>query len=239
MTASKPPPAPFEYELVRRRRKTIAIAVRDDGTIQVAAPMRATRADIRDAVRHHADWAIAQQRAQRERWRRRLERRFDDGGTVPYLGRTLRLEVRADARTTEPRLVGDGLRVTVAPGLEAEARRVAVRTAVGRWLVGRAADHIHERHIAMSALVGDAAASISIKDMRTRWGSCGPKRRMSLNWRLILAPPAVIDYVIAHELTHIRHPDHSARFWAAVADACPDWRTSRDWLRAHGDELEL
>ena len=103
--------------------------------------------------------------------------------------------------------------------------------------MGEAASVFHDRHLAMAARVGDAAERVAIKEMRSRWGSCGPKRRMSLNWRLILAPLEVVDYVLVHELTHIRHPDHSQRFWDAVEAACPDWRVHRDWLRAHGSDL--
>ena len=78
-----------------------------------------------------------------------------------------------------------------------------------------------------------------IKDMASRWGSCGPDRRMSLNWRLILAPEHIIEYVLVHELCHIEVPNHSRAFWNKVGKSCADYRESRKWLRRHGDELDL
>jgi predicted metal-dependent hydrolase len=80
---------------------------------------------------------------------------------------------------------------------------------------------------------------VIIKDMRTRWGSCGPNRLMNLNWRLVLAPERVLDYVLAHELMHIEEPNHSRAFWRRVAGVCPHWGDSRRWLRRHGEDLEL
>jgi predicted metal-dependent hydrolase len=91
----------------------------------------------------------------------------------------------------------------------------------------------------MSRKVGVSALRVVIKDMRTRWGSCGPDRRMNLNWRLVLAPEPIIDYVLAHELTHIEVPNHSRAFWRKVARACEHASASRKWLRVHGDDLEL
>ncbi len=199
--------------------------------------MRATRREIGAAVAQHRDWIFERQRANRERWQRRLARRFDDGDRVPFLGRTLRLVVREGGAASVRE--GDDLVVFVAANVEGDMRRGAAREAVGRWLLAQAQDVFHERHVAASRAVGASAVAVSIKDMRSRWGSCGSNRRMSLNWRLIMAPLEIIDYVLVHELTHIEIPNHSARFWRAVGEACPHWRESRDWLRIHGADLEL
>ena len=75
---------------------------------------------------------------------------------------------------------------------------------------------------------------VQVRDQRSRWGACSPRRIVTLNWRLIQMPPAVADYVIRHELTHVKHPNHSRRFWQAVARICPDWKDGERWLRKHG-----
>ena len=118
-------------------------------------------------------------------------------------------------------------------------RRAEVRRTVLRWLLGQAQEVFHSRHVRLARRMGLAAHRMTIKEMRSRWGSCGADGRMSVSWRLILAPMVVIDYVLAHELAHIVHQDHSQVFWKRVAAGCEHWRESRDWLRRNGDELDL
>jgi hypothetical protein len=88
-----------------------------------------------------------------------------------------------------------------------------------------------------AAAMGVSYARLAIRDQRTRWGSCSSRGTLSFNWRLVLAPPAVLDYVVVHELCHLRHPDHSTRFWGLVAERRPDYPAQRSWLRRHGAEL--
>ncbi len=91
-----------------------------------------------------------------------------------------------------------------------------------------------ERHC---LTLGTTAKAISIKDTRSRWGSCTSDGRLSFSWRLILAPPEILDYVAAHECAHLIEMNHSAAFWHQVSKCCPDWKQKRNWLRAHGRQL--
>jgi predicted metal-dependent hydrolase len=85
--------------------------------------------------------------------------------------------------------------------------------------------------------IGVAPARIQIRDQRSRWGSCSTRGTLSFNWRLVLAPFDVLDYVVVHELCHLREPNHSRRFWRLVEQRRPEWRAQRDWLHEHGPEL--
>ena len=86
--------------------------------------------------------------------------------------------------------------------------------------------------------LGVAYERIAVRDQKTRWGSCSSRGTLSFNWRLVLAPEEVLDYVVVHELCHLREPNHSQRFWRLVEDARPGWQAQRDWLRMHGPELQ-
>lgn len=229
------------YEVHRRARRTVGVVVRPDGRVDVLAPQRTSEREIRTVVEEFRPWIEKKRREALERVRNRRIRRFDDGDEVPYLGETLRLRVIDDTRVPSAPVAREGERlvVRVEAGLSAADRGEAVRYAVRRWLLDEACRVFHGRHVAVSRLVGDAARHVVIKDMRTRWGSCGPDRRMNLNWRLILAPEPIIDYVLAHELSHIAEPNHSSAFWRRVAGVCEHYKDSRKWLRTHGDELDV
>ena len=115
-------------------------------------------------------------------------------------------------------------------GLDPQAVSEAATRRVARELVTAAADD-------EARALGVRYERIAIRDQRTRWGSCSSRGTLSFNWRLALAPHSVLDYVVVHELCHLREPNHSPRFWALVAERRPGWRAERDWLREHGAEL--
>jgi predicted metal-dependent hydrolase len=103
-----------------------------------------------------------------------------------------------------------------------------------RALRARAQRELPPRLLELAALHGLSVSRVSVRNQRTRWGSCGPDRHICLNWRLVLMPPDVRDYVLIHELMHLRRMDHSRAYWRLVAAACPDYPSARDWLRRHG-----
>lgn len=118
------------------------------------------------------------------------------------------------------------------PGAEAQ---VAAR--LKGWLKARARDRLAVASDRYAARLGVGHGGITLRDTRSRWGSCSAAGRLSYSWRLILAPPQVLDYVAAHEVAHLREMNHSADFWALVDRLCPDWRVQRDWLRRQGADL--
>lgn len=112
-----------------------------------------------------------------------------------------------------------------------------VRAAVESRLRGLAADELPARCFALARESGVAVARVSVRNQRSRWGACSSRQSITLNWRLIQMPASVSDYVIFHELMHVRHPNHSRRFWREVDTVCAWWRDAERWLRAHGREL--
>ena len=113
------------------------------------------------------------------------------------------------------------------------------RAELTKRYIAAAKDYFPKRAAYFRQFTGGIYQRITIRDQKTRWGSCSARGTLSFNWRLMLAPPAILDYVVVHELCHLTHMDHSPAFWQAVEAVCPDYRDSRKWLKEHGQELVL
>jgi predicted metal-dependent hydrolase len=151
------------------------------------------------------------------------------GASVPYLGRELALRPQAGRSRVHRR--GDELLVPADPA--------AARAAIERWFRRAARDEIAPRLDGAVAALRCEYSALTIRNQRTRWGSCSSTGAMSFNWRLLLAPEPVLDYVVWHEACHLRVMDHSARFWELLRRHCPDYREHRRWLRLEGSTLVL
>jgi predicted metal-dependent hydrolase len=210
---------------VRRspRARNVRVNVHPHAEVEVVLPARAPDRVAAAAVSELRPWIERRLREARE-LRELLAAR---AGTVPYLGRTLRL-VRQPGRTRVHRS-GDELLV---PGGDP-------RAAIERYYRRAARAEIGARLDRATALAGSSYAGLDIRGQRTRWASCSPQGRMSFNWRLLLAPERVLEYVIWHEVCHLDVLDHSHRFWALLGERWPGYRNDRDWLRRNGATLVL
>ena len=199
------------------------VSVESDGAVRVTLPRRAPLRAADEAVRELAPWI--------ERRRRALARAAAEvartPGTVPYLDGELWLVPQAGRTRVHRR--GDMLLVP-------ETGR---GDALERWYRRAARAEIAPRLDAAVARAGTSYSRLTIRAQRTRWGSCSTTGAMSFNWRLLLAPEAVLDYVIEHEVCHLEVMDHSPRFWALLESRVPDWRDHAKWLRRYGSTLVL
>jgi len=191
--------------------------------VQVTLPRRARLRDAEAAVAELRPW-IERRLAEVDIARAQAAER---GDAIPFLGGALRLV--PDPGRTRVHLRGDVLLVP-----EGDAR-----PAVERWLRRAAREEITPRAHAAAAALGVRVARVTIRDQRTRWGSASSSGALSFSWRLVLAPEDVLDYVVWHEVCHLRAMDHSPRFWALVAEHCPGYQEPRRWLRRHGATLVL
>jgi predicted metal-dependent hydrolase len=218
---------PFDYT-IRRSDRARRIRVRvdpRDGAVEVVLPRRAAQREAAAAVVELRGW-IGRRRAEVAVTRARVAAR---DGTVPYLGTDLVL--RAEPRRTRVHRRGD---VLLVPAGAAEAQ-----AAIERWYRRQARVEIAPRLDAAAAAVGRPYSKLTIRDQRTRWGSCSSAGAMSFNWRLLLAPDVVLEYVVRHEACHLAVMDHSPRFWALMGQLMPGYERPRRWLRDHGATLVL
>jgi predicted metal-dependent hydrolase len=217
-------PGVTEYTLRRSpRARRVRVSVEQDGAVQVTLPRRAPARAAHDAIRELEPWI--------ERRRRALARaaavRAGTPGTVPFRDGELRLVPEAGRTRVHRR--GDDLLVPAGdphPALE-------------RWYRRAARAEIEPRLDAAVARAGTAYTTLTIRGQRTRWASCAPSGAMSFNWRLLLAPAGVLDYVVEHEVCHLEVMDHSARFWRLLESRVPGWREHARWLRRYGSTLVL
>jgi hypothetical protein len=204
------------------RRRTMAIQVRPGGEVRVMTPAAVSLSALRRFVMEHFTWI---RRKQLELIRPSVANILQDGGVVPYLDKTLslRLSLGAGSRSRVVR-DSDGLHVHASDGTQ-------VRDLLEGWYRRQARVHFTQRADHFVPIVGSHPASISIRGQRTRWGSCSAHGAVSLNWRLLQAPARLLDYVVVHELCHLRHLNHSVRFWGEVERVLPDYRALRRELR--------
>ena len=160
--------------------------------------------------------------------------RVADGGQVPYLGERLPLTVRVEPSRTRAHVARrpGGLKVALGP-------ETPLEKALEAWYRRRARIEVAPRLDAAVARAGRSYASLQIRGQRRRWASCSTSGAMSFNWRLLLAPAEILDYVVEHEVAHLDVQDHSERFWRLLASRSPSWREHERWLRAHGHSLRL
>lgn len=215
----------IEYTLKRsRRRRSITFTVDEDG-LRVGAPWRATLRHIESLLDSHALW-IDRKLAE---WQARRRRPFvcEAGATIMMLGEPLTLELDPGRRLTGL----DGKQLCVA----ADTRDPSVlATRVVAWLRDTAQTWFEQRAACYAPALGVQVANIRLSNARTRWGTCHPDGRILLNWRLIQMPTTLIDYVVVHELAHLREPNHSRRFWRWVGSILPDFEKRRIALRRDG-----
>jgi predicted metal-dependent hydrolase len=227
----------LQYAIRRSdRARRARIQVSAEG-VEVVVPRRLPLRDVEPFVESKRPWIertlLRMRAAEADRPRPRLE----DGGAVPYLGEPLRLDVRVEpdrARSHVARSDNKTLSVAVA-----EAGPDSVGRALEKWYRARAREEIGPRLDAAVARVGQSYTGLQIRGQRTRWASCSSNGGMSFNWRLLLAPPEILDYVVEHEVVHLEIHDHSERFWALLAARCPGYREHERWLRANGHTLRL
>ncbi|KAF0106345.1 MAG: metal-dependent hydrolase [Anaerolineaceae bacterium] len=216
--------------LVRSRRKTVALIVRGDGALEVRAPQRMAERSIREFVDAHTDWIIKTQ-AKARLSAPPAPKQFIEGETFLLLGKSYPLTIVSRQR---PALTFDGKTFRLAKSALPKAREAFVR-----WYKAQAALVISMRLPALAAKYNFTYQKIRISSARTRWGSCSSKGTISFTWRLVMAPPEVVDYVVVHELVHTKIKNHSKTFWARVGELMPAYKTHVRWLKQNGKTLTL
>ena len=216
-------------KLTRSKRRTIALIIEHDGTLTVRAPMRAPQALIQQFIHEKTDW-ITRTRKKLKSIVQTPARQYTDGETFLFLGSRFDLKL---VKPQRPSLQFDR-GFTLSRTTQKKGEQVFTR-----WYKERALEIISERVKQYARQHNFTPKQVKITSAKTRWGSCSPNGTLNFTWRLIMAPLDVIDYVVAHELTHLRVKNHSHKFWKVVESIYPEYKKQRKWLREYGEKLNL
>lgn len=214
-------------QIIRSRRKTLALVVKGDGSLIVRAPLRTPKYRIEEFVTEHSPW-IEKKRMEMQSLGLPKSRQYISGEQIVFLGQSFPLEI---VQNQKEALILNG-NFKLAASVSTRAKDI-----FERWYREQARTIISERVSLYANGYGFQYQGIKITSATTRWGSCNVNGALNFSWRLILAPLAQVDYVVVHELVHTIHHNHSERFWAMVKDIMPDFKERQKWLRKHGPQL--
>lgn len=224
----------IDFEVIYSGRRTIAIIISPEGDVKVRAPYRTSPQVIMDLVDHKAKWITCQLHDIQQVKARAGKREFTDGQPFPYLGRDHPLYIRMDARLTKASAkLEDGLFTIDTPA----ADTALIKSAMEFWYRDAALTYIRSRIDHYQAILNVSPKRITIRQQKTRWGSCSSKGNLSFNWHAVMAPAKIMDYIVVHELCHLIRPDHSREFWNLVGAIIPDYKERRTWLKNNAAAL--
>jgi len=226
---------PLDYRLLRSKRRSIGFVIDDDG-LRVTAPRWVAQAEIELAIRDKARWIFSKLAERRERSARRLQPQMQwrDGATLPFLGAELTLRLQPGQSQV---LTYDAAAGTLTLSLAADAGAQQIKDRVQGWLQQQARALFAERLPLYAARLQVSYRAFALSSATTQWGSCTADGRIRLNWRLVHFALPLIDYVIAHELSHLREMNHGPRFWQTVQSIFPEFEAARKALRTSAADV--
>lgn len=210
-----------------RRHKTVAIAVDPQRGVRVRAPKYTPIAKLDDIVRRKAKWIVDRRRRHEDLPPQPTPREFVNGETFLYAGKQYRLKLMPREQRQRERVRLVGARLYVHAGEH-------VRSSLITWYRERAQERLDTRVPVWADRLGVCPTCVLVREQRTRWGSADAKGNLRFNWRIVQASTRLLDYVVAHELVHLVHPDHTRDFWVTLGRLMPDYEARREKLRLIG-----
>jgi len=216
-------------KIIRSHRKTLALQVTEGGELVVRAPFLLPELAIKHFIKQKATWIQKKQEHALQKKEEVPVKKYVEGDTFQFLGEKYLLK----RPTTVKNNIDLHDFLLIKSTLSDPAKKLEV------WYKKEARRYFSDRLDYYTDLSGIKFKKLRLSGAAKRWGSCSSKKTISLNWRLIMAPEEIIDYVIIHELVHIKHMNHSKKFWIGVEKLCPEYKKFRKWLRDNGHKLSL
>jgi predicted metal-dependent hydrolase len=221
----------LEFELVHRKRRSIEIQI-DESGIRVIAPVGVSPHILQQVLQDKGDWILSKLAILKNR--KTISHTFTKGDRILYLGKEYELEVRPVLGRPYVELGESTITVSTSRRDPEDVKRT-----LETWYKKQAKELARSRAEHYRKILDVQPVEVKISSAKKRWGSCSPKGNILINWRLVMAPPWVFDYVVAHEMCHLIEMNHSKDFWQLVERAVPHYKKVRDWLKENGYKLKL
>lgn len=213
-----------------KRRKTLEIIVDREGDLVIAAPKGVEDELLKDFVQERKFWIYQKLAEKAELQKPQPRKEYVNGEGFLYLGRSYRLKLVDDQQTPLKLAAG---RFCLRRDLQPDAKLHFIH-----WYSTKAQIYLNEKVQTLAARMGVEPAGVKIQDLGYRWGSCGRGNRLYFNWKTILLPREIVEYVVVHELTHLHEPHHTPQFWKRVERVLPDYERRKGWLAKNGIQVE-
>jgi predicted metal-dependent hydrolase len=225
----------FPVEIIRTDRSKSASIEVIDGIVNVIVPQSISEKRIEDLIKARTTWIRQKLKLQASVVVPKAKE-YVNGESFTYLGRNYRLKCVKSA-TGDVKLKNGYLNVPVADAMREEKLTGFLRTSLEQWYFSKALEKLKEKTKRYSEILGVKPISVSIKEYKSRWGSCSTNGEVTYNWRIIIAPHHIVDYIVVHELCHLLEHNHGPKYWKHVESVVPDYRICREWLKKHGQTL--
>ncbi len=238
----------IQVHIERSKRKTLCMSINKDGSVTVKAPrLFPTDAEIAKFVEQKADWIISQRTKMQDREDMKLVRRFETDYSFPYLGEERLVEMLPGKKNMisyedERIVINTPMFNALCENYEAVENKQGIeklQNDLKKWYKKQAFSYVSKRVEYYQNIVGVTVTSVSIKSRKSQWGSCDSNGNLTFSWRLVMARPEAIDYVVIHELCHRKYMDHSRQFWMEVSRYMPDYKEQKKWLEENSVNLNI
>ena len=224
------------FNLIYRKRKTMSIEVETTGEVTVIAPVGTSSDDVIEKVKSRAGWIVSKQYESKFINDTKINREAVSGESYMYLGRNYSLDIRVDENI-------DNISVKLFQGKFVVNTYIKdedfIKKAMENWYREKTLAKVKERVSYYSSYFNNEVTTVKVKEQKKRWASCTSKNELLFNWRCVMAPVFVLDYIVVHEMCHMEYKNHSKDFWNRVYAVMPDYEVRKSWLKNNGIKMDI
>ena len=224
------------FNLIYRKRKTMSIEVETTGEVTVIAPVGTSTDDIVEKVKSRSGWIVSKQYESKFINDTKIKREAVSGESYMYLGRNYSLDIRVDENI-------DNISVKLFQGKFVVNTYTKdedlIKKAMENWYREKTLAKVKERVSYYSSYFNNEVTTVKVKEQKKRWASCTSKNELLFNWRCVMAPVFVLDYIVVHEMCHMEYKNHSKDFWNRVYAVMPDYEVRKSWLKNNGIKMDI